>query len=161
MTTAIRTRTIAAAPAAIWEVLADFGALSRWAEGVDHSCLLRDGADPIGMARRVQVGRDTLVETIVSFDPGRELAYDISGLPGWISVSNRWNLRADTAGRTTVTLTGTVRTRPAPLRAIGERVITRLMAKRADDLLNSLADYLNGRPGQPGNHPDTTMERTR
>ncbi len=45
-----RSRTIAAAPEEIWEVLADFGALSAWADGVDHSCVLNNGedADPLG-----------------------------------------------------------------------------------------------------------------
>jgi uncharacterized protein YndB with AHSA1/START domain len=32
-----RTRTIAAAPQEVWEVLADFGALSTWVERADHS----------------------------------------------------------------------------------------------------------------------------
>ena len=74
-------RTIAAEPEAIWEVLADFGSLSAWAAGVEHSCLLYHGddADPLGLTRRVQVGRDTFIETIMAFAPPRLLAYDISG----------------------------------------------------------------------------------
>ncbi len=61
-------RTIAAEPEAIWGVLADFGALSAWADGVDHSCLLHHGddADPLGLTRRVQVGRDVFVEPVES-----------------------------------------------------------------------------------------------
>ena len=66
-----RTRTIAAAPHDIWDVLADFGAIASWADKVDHSCILFPGADgePLGTARRVQMGRDTLVERITDFDP--------------------------------------------------------------------------------------------
>jgi hypothetical protein len=57
-----RTRTIAAAPQEVWEVT--------------------HGADgPIGTARRVQMGRQTLVERIVEFEPPHALAYDIEGLP--------------------------------------------------------------------------------
>lgn len=141
MATVNRSRTITAGRGAIWDVLADFGALSTWADGVDHSCLLHDGNTPVGTARRVQAGRNTLVETIVAFDPPRELAYDIAGVPRWLSVSNRWNLRSDTGGRTTVTLTSTVRMRPHPLRPVAEPMFARLMARRSDDLLNSLAKH--------------------
>jgi len=46
----------------VWAVLADFGALSSWVDGVDHSCLLEHTGDGIGVGttRRVQVGRITL-----------------------------------------------------------------------------------------------------
>lgn len=137
-----RSRTIAAEPAAIWDVLGDFGALSTWADGVDHSCLLHSSDDPVGTTRRVQAGRDTLLETIVAFDAPRELAYDITGVPRWFSVSNRWSLRSTPGNRTTVTLTSVVQMRPHPLRPIAERMLARLMAKRSDELLNSLARHL-------------------
>ncbi len=137
-----RARTITAEPAAIWGVLADFGGLSTWADGVDHSCLLHDSDDPVGRTRRVQVGQEALVETIVAFDAPRELAYDIAGVPRSFSVSNRWNLHSDTSGLTTVTLTSTVRMRPHPLRPIAIRMFMRLMAKRSDEMLNSLAKHL-------------------
>ncbi|MGB0969700.1 MAG: SRPBCC family protein [Mycobacterium sp.] len=147
MSTVNRARTITAEPEAIWGVLADFGGLSTWADGVDHSCLLHDSDDPVGRTRRVQVGHETLVETIVAFDAPRELAYDIAGVPRWFSVSNRWNLHSDSSGLTTValttvTLTSTVRMRPHPLRPIAIRMFMRLMAKRSDELLNSLAKHL-------------------
>ncbi|GJF10676.1 MxaD family protein [Mycolicibacterium cyprinidarum] len=137
-------RTIAAAPEAIWEVLADFGSLSTWAEGVDHSCVINAGedTDAIGLTRRVQVGRDTFVETIVAFAPPRLLAYDIVGVPRAMSATNRWNLQPDSNGRTTVTLTSTVRMRTRLRHPIVERIGARLVAKRSDALLNSLAKQL-------------------
>ena len=127
-------RTIAAEPEAIWGVLADFGSLSAWADGVDHSCLLHHGddVDPLGVTRRVQVGRDVFVETIVAFAPPRLLAYDISGVPRTMSVSNRWNLRPDSAGRTTVTLTSTVDRVAGRWRPITERIAARLVARRSE-----------------------------
>ena len=78
-----RSRTIAAEPQAIWDVLADFGSISSWADNVDHSCLLSPATEGIavGTTRRVQVGRNTLVERITEFDPPTTLAYDIEGLP--------------------------------------------------------------------------------
>ncbi|CAA0118563.1 Uncharacterised protein [Mycolicibacterium vanbaalenii] len=136
-------RTIAADAEKIWAVLADFGSLATWADGVDHSCLLGNGSDgdPLGLTRRVQVGRDTFVETIVAFAPPHLLAYDISGVPRSMSASNRWDLRPDDPGRTTVTLTSTVRTKPNPLRPVAERIGARLVAKRSAALLDSLAEH--------------------
>ena len=91
-----RSRTIAAQPQAIWDVLADFGSLSSWADNVDHSCVLNHGPDggALGTTRRVQVGRNALVERITEFDPPATLAYDIEGLPARLrKVTNRWTLR--------------------------------------------------------------------
>ncbi len=52
-----RSRSIAARPDEIWDVLADFGSISSWAPNVDHSCILFAGPDggAVGTARRVQV----------------------------------------------------------------------------------------------------------
>ncbi len=136
-----RTEVTAAAPAAVWALLSDFGALAAWADGVDHSCLLNhvEAEPPVGLARRVQIGRDTFVETITAWDPQRVLAYAITGLPrGW-AVSNRWNLAPDGVDATSVTLTGTVRVSAHPLRPLAERILLRLMARRSDALLHSLA----------------------
>ena len=57
-----RSRTVPATPRQVWDVLADFGAISSWAANVDHSCLLEHGSgDPgVGTSRRLQVGRDAL-----------------------------------------------------------------------------------------------------
>lgn len=78
-----RSRTITAPPQAIWDVLADFGSLSAWADDVDHSCILNHGPGGAakGTTRRVQVGRNVLVERITEFDPAVALAYDVEGLP--------------------------------------------------------------------------------
>lgn len=142
-----RSRDIAAEPAAIWEVLADFGALSAWADTVDHSCLLNGEGHipPIGLTRRVQAGRDTFVETIVVFEPPLTLAYDINGVPRGFSVSNRWNVGPGDGRTTTVTLTSTVGMTSAVLRPVGERVFTRLMAQRSESLLGSLTRALEGK----------------
>lgn len=91
-----RSRTIAARQQTIWDVLADFGSLSSWVEGVDHSCVLNHGPDggALGSTRRVQVGRNTLVERVIEFDPPTTLAYRIEGLPARLrKVTNRWTTR--------------------------------------------------------------------
>ncbi|MBX7433355.1 SRPBCC family protein [Mycobacterium sp. Y57] len=144
-----RSRTVDAGPEAIWAVLADFGSLSEWADDIDHSSLLHetDPAHPIGTTRRIQVGRDTLLETIVEFDPPHSLAYDITGLPRRVSASNRWTLHPDAGGRTTVTLTSTVAVAAGPIGPIAERAVARLMAKRSDGLLTSLSSTPGGTTG--------------
>ena len=56
-------RRIDAAPDEVWAALADFGSLSVWADFVDHSSLLTEQTEGIGMTRRIQMGRATVVET--------------------------------------------------------------------------------------------------
>lgn len=141
MATIERSRTIAAAPQEVWEVLADFGALSAWVDRVDHSCILSHGADGhIGTARRVQMGSQTLVERIVDWDPPHTLAYDIEGLPKRLRrVNNRWTLRPS-GDSTVVTLTSTVEIGSGRIRELAERVMCRLMP--AAGLLDGLAKRL-------------------
>nr|WP_234817730.1 SRPBCC family protein [Mycolicibacterium sphagni] len=139
-----RTRTVAAEQQAIWDVLADFGAIGAWADFVDHSCLLSPHAQDVGIGttRRVQVGRNTLVEQITEFDPPGTLAYDVEGFPRWLAVSSRWTL-IPSAGATTVTLGSTV-TVSGPLHRIAEAIVTRVSAKQLDALLAALAKRVEG-----------------
>ncbi len=127
-----RTRTVAAEPQAIWDVLADFGAISTWADNVDHSCLLSPEAQDVGVSttRRVQVGRNTLVERITEFDPPSTLGYDVEGFPRWLRVNNRWTL-TPSGGATAVALVSTV-TIAGPLGRIVERIVARVSAKMLD-----------------------------
>ncbi len=139
-----RTRIIAAAPQEVWNVLADFGALSTWVDRADHSSILvhGPGGGPIGTSRRVQMGRNTLVETMVEFDPPRALAYEIEGLPKPLGrVANRWTLRPQDDA-TSVTLTSTVEIGSGPLRQLVERAVCRVMARESDGMLAGLAKRL-------------------
>ena len=143
-----RTRIIAARPQEIWDVLADFGAISSWADNADHSCILFSGPDggPVGTARRVQIKRAALVERITEFDPPRALAYDIEDLPRRVlRVTNRWTLAAapkDGVGSTVVTLTSTVEIGPHPPEKLAERVLCRFLARQSDSMLAGLANRL-------------------
>lgn len=140
-----RTRSIAAPVQEIWDVLADFGAISSWASNADHSCILHSGVDggPVGTARRVQVKRDVLVETITEFDPPHALAYDIEGLPSRLRrVTNRWTLQPTAGDSTVVTLTSTVEIGPRPYQKLAERVLCRFVARQSDSMLAGLANRL-------------------
>ncbi|HTY33305.1 SRPBCC family protein [Mycobacterium sp.] len=140
-----RSRSIAARPEEIWDVLADFGSISSWAGNVDHSCILFSGADggAVGTARRVQVKRDALVERITEFDPPHTLAYDIEGLPRRLRrVTNRWTLAAGTGGSTVVSLTSTVHIGTRPTQTLAERVVCRFLARQSDVMLDGLANRL-------------------
>lgn len=136
-----RSRTIMARPQAVWDVLADFGSLSSWADDADHSCILNQGPDgvAVGTTRRVQMGRNALVERIVEFDSPTVLSYDVEGLPSRLRhVVNRWTLRQ--AGRATeVTLTSRAEAGSGPVARAAEWVVCRAMAKHSDSLLAALA----------------------
>lgn len=139
-----RTRTVSAPAAAVWDVLADFGSISAWAGNVDHSCLLQHDVDPaaVGTTRRIQVGRDTLVERITDSTAPTTLRYEIEGLPRRLGrMSNRWTVMGfgETAA---VTLTSTVEIADNPLARIAEKAVCRFMAKQSDTMLDGLAQRL-------------------
>lgn len=141
-----RSRTIAAETQAIWDVLADFGAISSWADFVDHSCLLSPAAQALGVGttRRVQIGRDTLVERITDFDPPHALAYDVQGFPRQLRrLNNRWTLEPTTGG-TVVTLTTTVEIGQNPLQRLAESAVAHFSAKQLDAMLTGLTHRLEG-----------------
>ncbi|MGI9125667.1 MAG: SRPBCC family protein [Mycobacterium sp.] len=148
MTAVSRTRSVAAPISAVWGVLADFGSLSAWAADIDHSCLLEHGDDvtAVGTLRRVQVGRNTLVERITVSAAPTTLAYNIEGLPRRMGrVSNRWSL-TPAGSATAVTLTSTVRIGDNPVAGLAERAMCRFMAKQSDALLAGLAAQVEGLP---------------
>lgn len=136
-----RSRTVAAAVPDVWRVLADFGAINTWLDRIDHCCLLAHGDDGprVGTTRRVQMGRQVLVERITEFEPSRVLAYEIQGLPRAMGrVRNRWTLQPTGGGQTVVTITTTVETG----HRLAERVACRALALGSDQMLAGLADRL-------------------
>ena len=141
MTSITRSRTFSAPVSAVWEVLSDFGAISSWAPNVDHSCLLEHtgGVTAAGTTRRVQIGRNTLVERITEWSPPNVLAYAIEGLPRRLGgMSNRWVI-ATSGPATLVMLTSTVQIADNPVARAAERVVRRAMAKQSDAMLDGLA----------------------
>jgi len=137
-----RRRSIAADPKAVWAVLADFGAISTWADNIEHSCILNHGSEPVGTTRRVQIGRNALVEQITEYDDMRVLAYDVDGLPKRLRrFNNRWTLQAGHAG-TLVTLTSTVDIGSGPIQKLAEQAACRVQRRQSDIMLAGLAHRL-------------------
>jgi Polyketide cyclase / dehydrase and lipid transport len=137
-----RTRTIAAAEEQIWDVLADFGAIGSWVAKIEHSCILVQGDQPVGTSRRVQFGREALVETIVEFDPPRVLAYRIEGLPKVMGrMSNRWSLHP-VGGSTVVTVTSAAEIGSGAMQQLAERAACRVLARESGVMLVGLANRL-------------------
>ena len=144
MAHARRSRVIPAPQQAIWDVLSDFGALSKWAGKIDHSCVLNAHPEVQSTTRRVQVGRTVLVERITEFREPSTLAYAIEGLPSWMGrLTNRWPLRPAGAGPE-VTATSTVD--PAGFASLVTSAVTaRVLAKQSDAMLDGLARTMGAR----------------
>lgn len=141
-----RSRTIAADPQVIWDTLAEFGSISTWAGNIDHSCTLIKGNEPVGTTRRVQIGRNALVETITEFDAPHALAYDVDGLPKRVRrFTNRWSLRPAGNG-TAVTLTSAVDIGSGPVHKLAEHAVCRMQARQSDIMLAGLAQRLESTP---------------
>ncbi len=131
------------APAAeVWAVLADFGEIARWAAIVDHSCLLSAQREGVGMVRRIQSGRRTLVERVVEWVDGERLSYVVEGLPSAIrSLRNTWQLD-DGDGSTQITLTSSVDVGPRPPQQLVAKVLSRQLSKVSNQMLHGLDDHL-------------------
>ena len=143
-----RARTLGADPQTIWDVLADFGTISTWADGVEHSCLLRAAAEPVGLTRRVQMGGIVLTERIIEFDHPGALAYDIEGLPSFAGrVRNRWDLHPLSEQSTEVSLTTSVDIGSRLPRRLVERLVCQVSGKMSDGLLTGLARHLEDAHG--------------
>lgn len=122
-----RSTTVQASPERVWDVLADFGAIATWVPMIQHSCLLSEQTEHPGAVRRIQLPRQTLVERVVVWRPGQELAYDIEGLPPIVGTArNTWRLTPTSDG-TSVVLTTEIATGPNPVKKfIADKVLERM-----------------------------------
>lgn len=138
-----RSLLLPAAVGDVWAVLARFDRISAWAPSIDHSSALSDPVGGLDAARRVQIGRMTLVERIDDWEPPTRLAYTIVGLPSRLgSIRNAWNL--EPSGEATLaTITTTVDAGPRPPQQLIARVVSRRLAKASGEFLAGLADHLS------------------
>jgi hypothetical protein len=142
-----RSRHLPVSAEAVWGVLARFGEIRAWAPKVTHSVLTTEQAEGVGTARRVQVGRQALIETVTLWEPNRTLAYGITGLPPVVEgVTNRWDLGADPDG-TFVTLTSVIAPGPSPKGKVAARLLRLPLGRASDGMLDGLAAHLDGAVG--------------
>jgi hypothetical protein len=142
MTSVTRTALIAAPSDEVWAVLADFESISTWADFVDHSSLLTDQTEGVGMTRRIQMERTTVVETVSAWEPGITFSYEITGLPPVIkSVINTWRL-GSSGGSTMAWITTNVDAGPRPPQQAIAKGVARRLAKSSVEMLNGLNAHL-------------------
>ncbi len=133
---------IASPPAEVWAVLSDFGAISQWAANVDHSWLMSEQTEGPGAVRRIQTGRNTIIETVEEWEPGSTLSYCIEGLPPVVkSVVNTWTITPTPTG-STVTLTSRVDAGPRPPQKLIARAIGHKLAEASEQMLTGLQEAL-------------------
>lgn len=136
------TTSIACSPDQVWAALGDFGAIAQWAPNVEHSCLATTQAEGVGAVRRVQVGRNALLEQVVEWKPATRLAYRIDGLPPVVrSVVNTWELSAQGAS-TAVALVSDVDAGPRPPQQLAARLFSKALAKASREMLAGLKAHL-------------------
>ncbi|HJO79791.1 MAG: SRPBCC family protein [Acidimicrobiales bacterium] len=143
MTAVERSRLVDATPVEVWKVLSEFETISSWAPNVEHSCVLTGKTSGVGTARRVQVGRSALLETIIEWEEMRTLSYSIGGLPPVIrSVTNTWRLEPTENG-TKVRLTTDVDAGPRPPQKLIAHIVGRKLGAASDEMLLGLAAHLS------------------
>ena len=79
MATSVSRATVAAPVQEVWDALAAFPDISRWARTVEQSSLLTSTAPGPGACRRVQVGRTTLRGNQIA-DGDSLLALQVNGV---------------------------------------------------------------------------------
>jgi carbon monoxide dehydrogenase subunit G len=135
-----RSREIDATPDRLWEVLADFGALASWVPMIQHTCPLSEQTEGVGTVRRVQVQRQTLVETVTIWTPPTTLAYTIEGLPPIAGVPvTTWRLTPQ-GPSTSVTVSTELDTGRNPVRVLVGRKVLERLGLAAEFMLAGLAE---------------------
>jgi uncharacterized protein YndB with AHSA1/START domain len=155
------TRQAAVPVQVVWDVLTDFAGISEWAPNVDHSCLLRsvgdDQTEGLDLVRRIQTGRTTLRERVVTWDAPQTLAYELSGLPAVVSRAvNTWTLVPTGPNGTTITLTSGVDVGPRPPQKVVANVIAKVMLRADAQMIDGLVAHVEQRSATT----DPTAERT-
>lgn len=141
-----RGRRVAIAPAAVWSVLGDFGAEHRWASQLKH-CRRDTEVVGVGSVRRCVLakplmGRTTVEEELIDYDPGRTLAYELRGGAGpFRSAEGRWTVRPDGSGAY-IEISGRFRPRNALIGLLLGRIARFSAERAAQRALDDLALFL-------------------
>ncbi len=140
----VRSRRLYVPPKVVWDALADFASIARWAPQVDHSCLLTEQSSGVGAVRRIQAGRNTVTETVIEWQEPLTLAYSISGLPPVVgSVTNRW-IVVPSRDESLVTLTTSITPGPRPPQAVVAKLVGGRLAAASESMLAGLDAHVAG-----------------
>ena len=132
MSSLTRSVVIDAARDQVWEVLADFGTVSRWAPTITDSAIVGDASHGVGAVRTcTHVKMGTLEETIVSWTEGEAYSYDVTaGLPFPMkALRNHWSL-GERGANTEVTLHQEFSTKLGPLGSLMELMMRKRMMRK-------------------------------
>ena len=130
--------TVEAPQERVWEVLCDFGAVSKWAPAITESRSLTEANEGVGAERACEHEKmGTLEDRIVEWEEGARYAYTEEGLPiPMKSVNYEWS--ADSAdGATRVDLRMVFETKFGPLGAMMEA--TMMKATMHKEMTRTLA----------------------
>ncbi len=111
----------------VWALLADIGGVAEWNPTVDHAVTTSEGREGLGASRSCAVaGMGTLQETIVAWDEGREMFYEIEGAAMMRRMRAGFTLAPIDAGAATlVTMRADFAMRGGPLGALMAATIGR------------------------------------
>ena len=66
----------------VWEIIADFGNVSRWSPYITQSAIISSSNRGVGIERSSEgLQPGTLIEKVVSWDEGNSIAYEMTVLP--------------------------------------------------------------------------------
>ena len=128
----------------VWEILADFGAVSNWAPSISESHSTTDPTVGVGAERTCKHEKlGDIEDRIVSCEDGHSLSYDvIKGLPFPMkSLNNTWSVSA-AGDNAIVSLVMEFRMGPGPLGALPALMARLPMRKEMRVSLAGLKQYV-------------------
>lgn len=128
----------------VWDILADYGAVSNWAPTISESQSTTEATRGVGAERGCEHEKmGHIEERIVAWDEGSSLSYDvIKGLPFPMkSLNNVWSV-SDARDGAVVTLTMTFRMGFGPLGALPALMARPLMRKEMGITLAGLKHHV-------------------
>jgi len=88
----------------VWEIVSDFGAVSRWGPLVTQSATISQNNKGLGAERSCEVLQiGNITEKVIGWDEGNSITIDVKGIPGVYSLVNQSTLSGE-GDQTVVTL---------------------------------------------------------
>lgn len=143
------------APEAVWNVVADFPNVYKWASMVEHSTQESVNAQGVDAARACHVpGFGKITETVEQWDEGKGLTYRWEASGPVKEGRSTWTLRREGTG-TRVVIDITAEMRYGLLgELMGQTIMKVQMNRLTDDALKGLEHYI-----RTGRHIDRTVAK--